>query len=78
MSRRFFAGLGALAVLLAPGSVFAVTGAVQSRPAATDNERQEAERKLIREVADSLKRKAPSATTAVPKNWKASRTPWGP
>ena len=77
MSRRFLVGLGALVVMLAPGSVLDVTGAAQSRTAASDTERQDAERKLIREVADSLKKKAASASTAVPKNWKASRTPWG-
>ena len=38
----------------------------------------EAQRKLIREVADSLKAKADTAKPApMPKNWKAGRTPWG-
>ena len=81
LGRRFFVALGASIVMLAPGSVFDVTGAAQSQPAASgtaasDRDRQDAERKLIREVADSLKRKAP-VPTAVPKNWKASKTPWG-
>jgi hypothetical protein len=75
MSRRFLVGLGVLAVSWAPASRFEATVAAQ-RPAAVDIDRQEAERKLIREVADSLKKKA-AAAAAVPKNWKASRTPWG-
>ena len=58
MRRRFLAGVGALAVMLASGSVFDQTAAAQSQPAAATSERQDAERKLIREVADGLKKKA--------------------
>ena len=57
--------------MLASGSVFDLTGAAQSQTAAADKERQDAERKLIREVAEGLKKKAGPAAAAVPKNWKA-------
>jgi hypothetical protein len=64
------------------GGVFAaatVSGAGQASPKSQDIEaKKEAERKLILEVADQLrKRDAALALPANIKNWKPERTPWG-
>jgi hypothetical protein len=77
MSRRFLTPLGALTMMIAAVSLTAVRIAGQS-PANAD-QKKEQERKLIRDVAEGLKRKNTTATDpkAVPKNWKPARTAWG-
>ena len=70
--RKIFLVLASMAV----ASTAAVSLAGQSQAAPNQNPDIEAQRKLIREVADSLK-KRDAGKPAVPKNWKASRTPWG-
>jgi len=72
--RKIFLVLASIAV----ASTASVSLAGQSQSAPNQNPDIEAQRKLIREVADSLrKRDAAAGKPAVPKNWKASRTPWG-
>ena len=68
------AGLAALAIVIAVVSFASVRLAAQS-----PQERQEQNRKLIREVADALKKKAAATAEAGPasRNWKPARTPWG-
>ena len=72
--RKIFLVLASMAV----ASTASVSLAGQSQAAPHQNPDIEVQRKLIREVADSLrKRDAAAGKPAVPKNWKASRTPWG-
>jgi hypothetical protein len=77
--------LASMVGMLSTVAVLSTLGGVaqaQTDAGAQTKERQEAieqQRKLIREVADSLKKKA--TTSANPaegaKNWKLARTPWG-
>src|ERR1700733_6100069 len=72
--RKLFMVLASMAV----ASTASVSLVGQSQAAPNQNPDIEAQRKLIREVADSLKKKdAAAGKPDVPKNWRASRTPWG-
>jgi len=81
MSHRFLAPFGA--TILAGAAIWcAATAAAAQPPAPTARDVQavkEAERKLIKEVADGLKKRDASLfpQAEVPKNWKPARTPWG-
>jgi hypothetical protein len=74
--RNFFLLVASIALAsTAPVSLIAQS---QATPAANQSPDIEAQRKLIREVAESLKKKdAASQKPAASKTWKASRTPWG-
>src|SRR4026207_931425 len=74
--RSFFFLVAALA--LASTAPVSLAGQSQAPQAAGQSPDIEAQRKLIREVAESLKKKdAASQKPVAPKTWKASRTPWG-
>jgi hypothetical protein len=80
MNHRFLVSLSALVVMSATVSLTMMPIAGQSPTKPDDaSSIKEQERKLIRDVADGLKRKTATApdTTAVPKNWKPGRTSWG-
>jgi hypothetical protein len=49
----------------------------QATSGASQSPDVDAQRKLIREVAESLKKKQAAPKPVAPKTWKASRTPWG-
>ena len=65
--------------LVALASVAVVPLAAQSQATSGTSQSPdvEAQRKLIREVAESLKKKQAAAKPVASKTWKASRTPWG-
>jgi len=79
MNRRFLAG-AALAAALSLTGVHALAQSQspgsQTAPRGSDTEQQ---RQLIRGVADSLRSRNTLAdkASATPRNWKATRTPWG-
>jgi hypothetical protein len=84
MHARFIASTVPLLAALAAVSLrpAPVAGQAQTDSGAQTKERQEAieaQRKLIREVADGLKKKATTSgnPTGVARNWKPARTPWG-
>ena len=65
-------------VALASTAPVSLVGQSQATQAAGQSPDIEAQRKLIREVAESLKKKdAASQKPVASKTWKASRTPWG-
>jgi hypothetical protein len=77
MSSRLLASLGTLVVTGA--AVLVTTIPVVSQSQTSTDDIKARERKLIREVAEGLDQKGAKtpAATAVPKNWKPGRTPWG-
>jgi len=80
MSHRFLGSLGA--ILVVGAAVWSATMPVAAQSATTTRDVQaikEAERKLIKEVADGLKKRdaALFPQVDVPKNWKPARTAWG-
>jgi hypothetical protein len=78
MRHRFFASFGA--ILMIGGLWFAARPiAAQSQTPRDVEAIKAAERKLIQDVADGLKKRdaAMHPAAEVPKNWKPSRTAWG-
>ena len=77
---RFLTACGAAVVMGAVVSFATMPIAGQSQTTTRDPEKvKEEERKLIRDVAESLKKQesARSLPAEVLKNWKTARTPWG-
>jgi hypothetical protein len=77
---RFLTAFGAIVVVGAVVSFATMPIAGQSQATPRDPEKvKEEERKLIRDVAESLKKQAAarSLPAEVLKNWKTARTPWG-
>ena len=71
---------GAVAAIIAVSLTPSLAGQAQTGAAAGQppSKAQEEARKLIREVAESLRAKEAANEPAVPvKNWKPARTPWG-
>jgi hypothetical protein len=80
MNHRFLTSFGVAVVMSAAVGIATLPVAAQSQPPARDVEAiKEAERKLIREVAEGLKKRdaAMARQLVVPKNWKPGRTAWG-
>ena len=84
MSQRFLASLGAIVVVSAAvwSATLPIVAQSQSQSQTTTRDVQaikEAERQLIKEVAEGLKKRdaAMSQQAEVPKNWKPARTVWG-
>ena len=80
MNHRLLVSLGAAVVVSAAAWMATMPIAAQSQAPQRDVQAiKEAERKLIREVADGLKKRDAELhpAAAVPKNWKPARTAWG-
>ena len=77
MGHRVIVALGTFVVMSATISL--ATMAIAGQSQTNIDQIKEQERKLIREVAEGLKRKETTLTdpAAVPKNWKPGRTAWG-
>ena len=80
MMNRFLTAFGAIVVVGAVVWFATMPIAGQSQATPRDPEKvKEEERKLIRDVAENLKKQdaARSLPAEVLKNWKTARTPWG-
>ena len=80
MRHRLFPSVGAVVAIVVASLTPSIVGQAQTGAATgqPSSKAQEEARKLIRDVAESLRAKEAANESNVPlKNWKPARTPWG-